>query len=385
MEFTVTAAHPTLYKRGSKGEVRVWFMELGHTEAFIDGPGAHRVVSGILDGAMTTSGWTVCEPKNVGRSNATTSAYQAEAEIFNMYAIKESRDYFRTVTDIDKVQFTKPMLALDYDKRVGKFDVTKGVYAQPKFDGIRCIARADGLWTRTGKPIMGVPHVWGAVAHLFDSNPDLILDGELYNHKLRDDFNTITSIVRKASPTEEELEKSCELIQYHIYDMPSEGGGFETRHEALQGIFDLIGEGGIVQRVETIYVTTQAELDALNTRWLKEGYEGEMVRLLWEEYAFGRRSGALLKRKQWITEEFPIKSILAGTGNWAGVAKTAVVSLPDGGESEATFTGSQEEMQALLENPSCPDWGTVKYFGYTPAGKLRFPNVIDYGWGQRVD
>ena len=145
-----------LYKRGTKGEVRVWYMELCKR---FDGEGFHRVVSGIDGGKLTFSAWTYCTPKNVGRSNETTSLEQAQIEVSNAWTIKSERGYFADIEEIDNVPFTKPMLAVDIEKRKGKFTFNDRVYAQPKLDGVRCIARADGLWTRTGKPITAVPHI----------------------------------------------------------------------------------------------------------------------------------------------------------------------------------------------------------------------------------
>ena len=55
-----------------------------------------------------------------------------------------------------------------------------------------------------------------------EMNPDAILDGELYNHRLRDNFNKIVSLVRKQTPNKSELIESKELIQFHWYDIVSE-------------------------------------------------------------------------------------------------------------------------------------------------------------------
>lgn len=389
ISFEEIKAFPPLYKRGVKGEVRVWRMELGHNPA--DGVAAHRVVSGIVDGAMTETGWSFTEAKNVGKKNETTPFTQAVSEVENQYQIKKDRGYFAYVGDIDKVEFTKPMLAQDWDKRKAKVDVSKGVFEQPKLDGIRCIARADGLWTRTGKPITAVPHIVEMLAPLFERDPDLELDGELYNHELKDDFNTITSIVRKEKPSEEEIAQAKSLIQYHVYDMPSHPGTFRDRISAVYALLE--GDGGpffderwnSIHVVETTEVTSHDALDARYGKWIEEGYEGQMVRL--DEAYENKRSNFLMKRKDFVTEEFKVLRMETGNGNWAGAIKRFVVECPtaEDGECDATPRGSYEKMAALLASGMTPDWATVRFFGRTPDGKLRFPVAVDYGYGKRVD
>ena len=377
----VLQEHPELYKRGSKGEIRVWKM----LEGYDFDCGAHCVVSGILDGTMTTSGWTITEPKNVGRSNATTSEEQASSEIANLYAIKLERGYFLSVDDVDKVAFTKPMLATEWTKRLAKIaeDVAEGVFAQAKLDGIRCIARCDGLWTRTGKPITSMPHIWQALELRFEDDPDLILDGELYNHDLKDDFNTITSIVRKAKAKPKDIERARDLVEYHIYDMPSHPGVFSERNEAIVALLKLTANHPYIKGVPTVFADTFEKLDELDGHWVGLGYEGMMVRLngVYEN----KRSNFLIKRKTFITEEFPVLAMEEGKGNWSGCVKRFVVQLPNGNTCEATPKGTKENLKALLDSGKTPDWATVRHFGYTPDGKLRFPIAVDYGYGDRTD
>lgn len=53
---------------------------------------------------------------------------------------------------------------------------------------------------------------------IFDEFPDIILDGELYNHELKSDFNRICSLVKKTKPTAEDLEESAEKIYFNCFD-----------------------------------------------------------------------------------------------------------------------------------------------------------------------
>ena len=93
-------------------------------------------------------------------------------------------------------------------------------FTQPKLDGIRMVVNSRGLYSRSNKPIVAVPHIAEALANFIIENPTITLDGELYNHDLKDNFQKITSLVRKTvNIGADELAESKELVQYHIYDM----------------------------------------------------------------------------------------------------------------------------------------------------------------------
>ena len=60
---------------------------------------------------------------------------------------------------------------------------------------------------------------------LLQKYPDVILDGELYNHDLRDNFEKIISLVRKTKPTDQDRQEASELTQFHCYDIIDEDNG----------------------------------------------------------------------------------------------------------------------------------------------------------------
>ena len=91
----------------------------------------------------------------------------------------------------------KPMLA--YKAGIKPIDFSEQVYIQPKLDGVRCLFTKDGAFSRTGKQFMNVKHIENELQPLFSDYPNLILDGELYNHALKNDFEKIISLVRKQS------------------------------------------------------------------------------------------------------------------------------------------------------------------------------------------
>ena len=104
----------------------------------------------------------------------------------------------------------KPMLAYAASKK--PIDYTKPVFIQPKLDGVRCVIQAEchgaswmvKAYSRTGKEWKNMNHILAQLKPFFKKYPKVILDGELYNHDLRDDFEKIISLVRKTKPTDED-------------------------------------------------------------------------------------------------------------------------------------------------------------------------------------
>jgi DNA ligase 1 len=386
MEITVLEISTALFKRDSKGNVRSWNYETG-----TDGVNYYwRTRSGIHKGKIVDSGWKIVEQKNVGKANETSLSNQAAAEAYAEFTKKRDKGYFDRIEDIDKFDKIKPMLASKYED--AKFDFgTKAYYAQPKLDGIRCIARSNGLWTRAGKEIVAVPHIMDQLSVFFEKYPDAILDGELYNHDLKDDFNQIVSAVRKTKPTEADIEVAKDLVQYHVYDvinMPDEAKSEYGDEPFFSDRIDWFTNQGFyspsaIRTVETKAVNTKDQIDDMYGRWLQDGYEGQMVR---EDgvYQQNKRSKLLMKRKEFLDAEFKVVGVEEGKGNWAGYIKRFILELPDGREFGSGVRGNQELLKALMDK-DVPDWATCRYFTPTPDGIPRFPVVTDWGYGERND
>lgn len=350
---------PTLYKRDSKGKLREWRME-------VDGD-SYRTVAGLADGQQVTSTWKKAHPKNTGKANATTGEEQAIAEVEALYTKRLDGEYHRDAANIDEARFFKPMLAAKWEDRMNK--VKYPVFVQPKLDGIRCLASRDGLFSRTGKEIVAVPHIWESLAPLFEANPDLVLDGELYNHELKADFNQIVSLVRKTKPTAEDIAESAQKVEYHVYDMPSHDGKFGERFSALTFV-----DCDHVVLVDTQKLFDQEQVDALYITHMADGYEGGIIR---EDAQYEqKRSKHLLKRKDFEDDEFEIIRIEEGQGNWSGYAKRVVFRNDlDGREVGAGLAANQELAKQLLEEADeyVGKQVTIRFFTRTPDGVPRFP------------
>lgn len=356
--------YPTLYKRTSAGKIQIWFIERNGEK--------YRTTSGQIDGKHTTSEWTVAKPKNEGRANATTAEEQAISQIESIYEKRAKQNYYYDIKDVDGTMYFKPMLAVKWADVKDKIK-DESVMMQPKLDGMRCIAKSDGLWSRNGEPIISAPHIMEALAPIFEGRPDLILDGELYNHDLKDDFNTIMSCVKKKKPSDEDLLVSRNNIQYWIYDVPSYEKGNLSRDSFINVIIP-------AEHPHLVTVTTDiVDLDKVDEKaaeYIELGYEGAMVRIKHAEYE-NKRSKNLIKWKEFVDEEFTIVDILEGEGNRSGVAARAVLALGDGRTFRAGIIGNLDYCRDLLVNKKDPIGkpGTVVFQNFTPDGIPRFAKL----------
>ena len=365
-----------LYKYDEKSKLRVWWME---TEG-----ANYRTHSGINDGKIVTSGWKTAKPKNVGKANATTAEEQAELEVASKYEDQLTAGGYHETIEVAEggnVTYFEPMLAEKYEKYGDKIEFP--VWSQPKLDGVRCTISSFGTKSRNGKPFVTVPHIEEALSGFFSSFPDTVIDGELYNHDLRDNFEKIISLVRKTKPTAEDLIESKDSVEFHVYDIYSPSipnAPFSARYAQIVAYLSSIPYIKIVQTDQPV---NQEALDNLYGSYMENGYEGQMIRLD-NEYQ-QKRSKYLLKRKEFQDKEFKINRLEEGEGNWAGAVKRVYFTLEDGEEQKAGIRGSHPFLAKMLEEADEYIGGdvTVRFQNRTTDGKLRFPVAIALYKGKR--
>jgi len=386
----------TLYKIDTKGKLREWTMH-------IDGASFYAV-KGLVDGKKTTDKATTTIAKNVGRSNETTPEEQAELQAQAKFQKKLDSGYALDEIDAQKKKFYEPMLAHNFkdrqDELVGKYPV----FSQPKLDGIRCIVRKEGDTligrTRNGKEIECIPHILKSLNGFFLAYPKAILDGELYNHDLRDNFNKITSLVRKQKPIKsdkmtdkafdkkvaeykERLAEAEDTIQYHVYDAPrindtiNEKQSFDHRMDELKAH---LTQNKHIVLVETLEVYSKGNLDDLYGQYLEQGYEGQMVRKSLSSYE-NKRSTSLLKRKEFVDAEYRVVDIDVGNGNRSGTAKHLVCYCETTKKTfNSNIKGSFDYLKEIYDNRKdyIGKLATIKFFQLTPDGIPRFPYAIGF-------
>ena len=266
----------------------------------------------------------------------------------------------------------KPMLAHKFDK--SKVDFDNGAYIQPKLDGVRCLFTKDGAYSRTGKKFMNVKHIETALQPFFDNSPHIILDGELYNHKLKDDFEKIISLVRKQKPTDEDREDAQNLVQLHVYDyIDGNYSDYEDRRWNLN-ISDIYSDA--VKHVESVLVTSLNEAKAAHGNFMSLGYEGSILRTPRGIYKHGR-SYDLMKFKDFSDTEATIVDYVSGKGKRTGTLGKFIM-LDDKGVKFGCPPGkgySFKDLANMLENIDTfiGKRATFTYFQRTKAGSYRHP------------
>lgn len=345
----------TLYKRTSLGQLQSW-------QIIVNG-NTYYTIEGINQ--LSQSKPTVCVGKNIGRVNETSAEEQALLEAKSLFKKKIDKGYSEDAPQASK--FFEPMLAFEREK-YEKLLFTVPTYVQPKMDGCRAILKDGKLTSRNGKQIVSCPHL---------EIPNLFLDGELYNHDLKEDFNKIISLTRKSKPTQEDLDESKQLIQYWVYDFPDKAGYFSYRF-----LDNVPWEGKYIKRVPTFFVASLEDIENYHEQFLSEGFEGTMIRLDLGPYE-NKRSKQLLKYKNFKDAEFLILDVEEGLGNRSGMAGKLICLLPNGNKVGVSMTGTQEFMTQVLKDKDkiIGKQATVKYFNETNDGSLRFPvlkHIINY-------
>ena len=274
----------------------------------------------------------------------------------------------------------KPMLAHKFDNK--RVDWSKPVFIQPKLDGIRCIMKSDGCYSRNGKKFMNVQHLYTkTIKELFKQNPLLVLDGELYNHDLRDNFEKIVSLVRKQKPTPDDRKEARKLIQYHVYDycmavnnklnlLESDMNRYEKRMHQLV-CTDMYGKH--IRYVPARGVHSLDKAKEIHNDFLQQGYEGSILRLD-GPYKCGR-SYDLMKFKDFSDTEAKIVSWVEGKGKRRGTIGKFIAVDSDGIRFGMPVMDNFKYLQKNFKNMQ--DWvgktATFTYFERTRAGSYRHP------------
>ena len=267
------------------------------------------------------------------------------------------------------------MLAHKFDKN--RVDFKKDiVYMQPKLDGVRCLFTKDGAFSRTGKQFMNVRHIEEDLQDLFKACPWIALDGELYNHNLRDDFEKIISLVRKQKPTYEDRSEARVWTQYHVYDytgrdyMSFEGLPYKDRLDNLT-CSDMYTPS--VCYVESRRVKSFKAAKDFHTRILKKGYEGSILRTN-TPYKHGRSYG-LMKFKDFSDAEAEIIGWVEGKGKRRGTIGKFIAADSDGNRFGMPVMDKFKYLQDNFEKMQ--GWkgkiATFTYFERTKAGSYRHP------------
>ena len=265
----------------------------------------------------------------------------------------------------------KPMLAHKFDD--SRVDWSKPVYIQPKLDGVRCLFTKDGAYSRAGNKFMNLAHIETELIPFFNERPDFVLDGELYNHNLKNDFEKIISLVRKQKPTADDRLEARKLVQFHVYDYID--GKYDSYKRRMQSLVTSDLYCPSIQYVPAKLVDSYNYARTIHATFLSDGYEGSIIRLD-GVYKHGR-SYDLMKFKDFSDTEATIVGYETGKGKREGTLGKFIMQDDDGNEFGCPPGKgyNYKDLANILDNIG--DYigkrATFTYFQRTQAGSYRHP------------
>ena len=252
------------------------------------------------------------------------------------------------------------------------------IAVEPKLDGIRCFAIVDGgtaqLFARSGKLI---PNFDDTIGKELLKLGDGCYDGEL----MGEDF---VSIMRQAY-RKDNVDTSGTYLALFDY-LPLEEwksgvtkmscyGRYETLIDKLcEDNFDLT----FVNAVDRTYLDNPkySEIKELHDEYVKEGYEGAMIKDVDAPYKFGR-GYEIMKLKAFHDADLVIESLTEGTGKHVGKLGSVVVNF--NGVEVSIGSGFSDELRESIWSDKKSFIGRVievRYQEVTPDGSLRFPTFV---------
>jgi len=266
----------------------------------------------------------------------------------------------------------KPMLAYPVSDKPINYD--EPIFMQPKLDGVRCLIQYDNsqvkAYSRTGKEWKNIDHILFNLAPWFALNPNVILDGELYNHDLRDDFETIISLVRRQKPDDIDMLESADLVQFHCYDIIDETKTFEERKTFITQV---VPRNHCIHHVSTLYCASDYDAKEMHKVNLACGFEGSILRTN-NMYKCGR-SWNLRKFKDFQDAEATLLAWVEGKGKRKGTVGKFMAVDADGNEFGMPVMDKFDYLQKNFRKMR--NWvgktATFTYFERTKAGSYRHP------------
>ena len=267
----------------------------------------------------------------------------------------------------------KPMLAYPVSDKPINYD--NKVFMQPKLDGVRCLIQYDKgkvtAYSRTGKQWKNIHHITSSLEKWFKSNQTTVLDGELYNHDLRDDFETIISLVRRQNPDDIDMLESRDLVQFHCYDIiHPDNSLFEDRNRFIKYC---VNETDYVKLVSTMLCTSDEDAKEIHAVNLECGFEGSILRT--NDVYHQKRTHSLRKFKDFKDAEALIVDWVEGVGKRKGTIGKFMAQDEDGNlfgmPVMDKFKYLQDNFKAMQGYVG--KTATFTYFERTKANSYRHP------------
>lgn len=369
-----------LYKRTQTGAVQQW-------EIHVEG-NTFYTVHGQQDGKKVTSVPTICEAKNVGRANATTAEEQAVLEAESKVRKQiEKCHYKEDIDQIDDLLFVKVMLATGYEKVKNKMTFDSALI-QPKLDGLRWVCSENNPHSRSGKQLGGMNLIHGIMLTygLFEAHPELVMDGEGYTHKYKDNFAKMLSLIKRDKIKPTDAMKILGMLEYHVYDClyVNDLGPDDPYLDRMEAFWDIIDNEfpdlkQYIKKVPYFAISNHDDIQKYHDEFVVDGYEGAIVR--YDRGYEQKRSKWLIKVKEFQDAEFEIIEIQEGNGNRSKMAGNVAVWLDESKTTSfgAGIKGGEEFYKELWDSryDLIGKTATIRFFGRYPDTNIpRFPVCV---------
>lgn len=192
---------------------------------------------------------------------------------------------------------------------------------------------------------------------LFNKNPNLILDGEIYVHGWP--LQKISGTVRLKT-----FEPRCNELEYWIYDIMDSENSFNARLDVLDDIRLFLSGENSFNVIEHYYLNGWEEIKKYHDKFVSEGFEGLVARNPDKKYSAGKRNSDWIKVKQYLEEEFEITGFSEGLRD---EDMCFTLKTKEGKIFKAKPIGDRQAKYEYLQNIDTiiGKKGTVKFFSYS--------------------
>lgn len=282
----------------------------------------------------------------------------------------------------DANNIPKPMLAIQADK-CSESNFERESYASRKLDGVRCLMYFKNGEVHTasrggGNYDASTTHIRTSsnIIQFFKENPTIILDGELYHHGLS--LQVLSGVARL-----KEYESRCNVLEYWVYDYISDDA-FSKRYEKLMEWREsYLPVNKYINIIDHYKLAGWLTLKHWHNKFVKEGYEGLIIRNPLKGYAVGKRSSLyMIKIKEYFDAEFKVIGWEPGLRPIDDMC--FICEMADGKTFKAKPIGDATLKGEYIANIDTliNKMGTVKYFDFSDTGiptQPVFKSFREYG------
>lgn len=329
---------PILYKSDSKNKIRIWKLRM-YFYGDRDKPikitnlssknkkivkGRLLMCSGLKFGKLSTTELIINSGKRIGMKNETDVKLQTISVGISRHNRKIKKDSYFTSENkainsksYKNITIIKPQLLHTYDKHNSKIDINNAC-VQPKIDGIRMLSRKVDdkiiFFGRKGE-IFQIHGLGDEINQIPEINIDgFVIDGELYDPN--ENFEVIQGISskKKLSPEEQEILDSMSYYVFDIFDINRlDSLTFDDRRQYMDTLFENINFIKVIQ-VPVYDISNEDDVEFYHKKFVKQGYEGLVIRNLAGLYKINGRSYDVQKKKYFTDSDFMVVGFKSGKG-----------------------------------------------------------------------